>query len=93
MWPLAEIVARLDEFDETQTIYAAQPWTPDSPALVDREPEGGGLPGSASRAQLAYFLEINIAQQFIEDWKMTLNREPSSSELCRRLIAYAVNDA
>jgi hypothetical protein len=90
---LKEVVARIDEYDQKQTIYAAEPWTQNSVAIVDYEVENGGPPTRAVKAQLAYFLEIDIVQRVIYDWIMSLGREPSKLELCQRIIDYATNDA
>jgi hypothetical protein len=89
---LSEAVDRLGEFDSGDTIYAALPWTENSPAVVAPEPEAGGMPVEATQHGLAYFLEVNVASEFLEDWKRSQAR-PSAQAMCRRLIAYAVNDA
>jgi hypothetical protein len=47
---LAEAVERLSEFDSDDTIYASEPWTETSDAIVAREPEAGGLPANAAEA-------------------------------------------
>ncbi len=90
---LIEIVARLSEFDEYDTIYAAEPWTENSDAMVATEPESGGLPLEASEAGMEYFLEIFISREFIEGWLPSLPQKPSLSETCQRLIEYATYDA
>jgi hypothetical protein len=38
---LLDIVGRLSEFDEGDTIYVSEPWTEDSDAMVATGPEGG----------------------------------------------------
>ncbi|QEX16440.1 hypothetical protein FRZ44_17330 [Hypericibacter terrae] len=90
---LAEIVERLSEFDGNDTIYALEPWTEDSDAIVAPEPKSGGLPPEAAEAGMKYFLEISIASDFVEDWITSLKEKPSSSAVCQRLIQYAINDA
>ena len=90
---LIEIVARLSEFDEYDTIYAAEPWTEDSRAMVATEPESGGLPPEAVEAGFEYFLEIFISREVIEGWLASLAEKPSLSETCQRLIEYATYDA
>jgi len=89
---LAEAVDRLAEFDSGDTIYAAQPWTEHSPVVIAPEPEAGGLPVEATQRGLAYFLEVDVASGFLEDWKRSQG-QPTSPAMCRRLIDYAVNDA
>ena len=90
---LADVVERLIEFDNNDTIYASEPWTERSEAIVAREPAGSGLPPEAAAAGMKYFLEVSIASQFVEDWILSLNYKPSSSSVCQRLIQYAINDA
>jgi len=90
---LIDIVARLSDFDEYDTIYALEPWTEDSDAMVATRTDSGRLPSEAVEAGLEYFLEVHISREFIEDWIASIKEEPSLSEICQRLIQYAVNDA
>lgn len=90
---LADIAARLSEFDQTYTIYAGEPWTAASSAIVDYEPDEGGLPAEARRLGLSYFLEIEIASDVLDDWIRTQAQQPDAAARCQRLIDYAVNDA
>lgn len=93
MKTLLEVISELDEADREATIYASKPWTNESTALVAQEPESGGLPPEARDLNLDYFLEVFVASDFLEDWVANLNAKPSAEQKCRRLIAYAVNDA
>lgn len=90
---LLDAVDTLDDLDEVFTIYAAEPWMKNSTAIVAQEPEAGGLPAEAEKLGLKYFLEVFIARDFLDDWKGSLNQEPTLQEKCARLIQYAVNDA
>jgi hypothetical protein len=90
---LAEVIAALDSLDSEDTIYAVEPWTKESQAVVAREPEAGGLPDEARRIGAKYFLEVFVAHDFVEDWKTGLRQEPAPTEMCARLIYYAINDA
>jgi hypothetical protein len=90
---LQETIARLAEFDESQTIYAARPWEPFSEAVVTTEPADRSLPAEAVRSGCHYFLEVFIASEFLQEWRVTLGREPSLLESCNKLIEYAQNDA
>jgi hypothetical protein len=93
MSKLVEIIEQLSDYDPELTIYAKEPWTPTSEALVDEDPEDGGLPASAQSKGLSYFLEVFIATEFIEGWLSTRTRPVSPREQCERLVQYAVNDA
>jgi len=90
---LIDIVARLSEFDEYDTIYAAEPWTEDSDAMVATGLDTGRLPPEAVEAGFEYFLEIFISREVIEGWLASLTEKPSLSETCKRLIEYATYDA
>jgi hypothetical protein len=90
---LIDVIKKLAEFDTEDTIYAAEPWTELSKAMVAREPVGGGLPSEVSDACMRYFLEVAIALEFVEDWTASLQERPTPSAICHRVIEYAINDA
>ncbi len=89
---LNDIVAELVVLDEQATIFAAQPWTSESRAIVTCEPPVGGVPQEAKASGLDYFIEVSIAREFLEGWASTLDHAPSAQESCDRLIRYAVTD-
>lgn len=90
---LVEIVNSCDGLSEVDTIYAREPWTEQSVAIVATEPSSGGLPEDAKNLGLRYFLEVSVANEFLVDWSQSLKREPTLKEKCQRLIQYAINDA
>jgi hypothetical protein len=90
---LLEAINKLGEFDREHTIYAVEPWSPSSAAMVEAEPQSGGVPADAEKRGMSYFLEVFIAQDFLEDWQANLPKKPSPTERCQRLIDYAINDA
>ena len=90
---LGDVIDRIFEFDGEDTIYASEPWTEQSEVMLAREPNSGRLPPEALDGGLKYFLEVSIAQEFVEDWLASLNKRPSSSAVCQRVIDYAINDA
>ena len=90
---LLDVIAQLDDLDAESTIYAMEPWTSSSSAIVAYEPTSGGLPESANELGLKYFLEVFLAKEILEDWAATLPAKPDDLKKCRRLIDYAVNDA
>ena len=90
---LISLVEGLGSLDQEATIYAAEPWTSASRAIVAREPDSGGLPAEAQSRGLKYFLEVAIACDFLNGWATSLGHDPSNQERCDRLIQYAVNDA
>lgn len=90
---LVDIVADLATQDEDLTIYAKEPWACDSEAVLAREPDAGGLPTKAVTIDAAYFIEVFIANEFLEGWRDSQQRTTSAQEQCERLIEYAINDA
>lgn len=90
---LSDLIDRLNSFEEEKTIYAKQPWHPDTIAIVADEPDEGGIPDEASKVGAEYFLEIFLASEFLEGWTSHLDKEPTVEEKCLRLIKYAENDA
>lgn len=90
---LLDIVGRLSDFDEEDTIYVSEPWTEDSVAMVATGPDEGLVPAVAAKAGLTYFIEIFIAIEFTEAWVASLKEKPTLSAICQRLIEYATNDA
>ena len=62
---LGDAVESLGELDEDATIYAAEPWTSDSTAIIAYEPESGEVPAKAKELGLTYFLEVFLAQEFL----------------------------
>jgi len=90
---LFEAIRDLDSLPEENTIYASEPWTADSQAIIAYEPDTGGLPVEAQELGLEYFLEVFIAREFLEGWIRSLDAEPTLQQKCERLIQYAINDA
>lgn len=90
---LLQVIEELDPLDKEGIIYASKPWMENSKAMVLREPEAGGLPLEARKLGLTYFLEVFIAQDFIEEWVESLDIAPTIQQKCLRLIQYATNDA
>ena len=90
---LFEVVRDLDTFDSRHTIYAADPWSAASAAVVALELEAGSLPPLARDLDLKYFLEIFIAREFLQDWRDSIKFAPTAQSELDRLIQYATFDA
>lgn len=86
---LLDVIQNLAAYESTWTIFAAQPWTPQSMAAVAYEPDSGDLPVEAKDFGLKYFLEVFIAREILED----LGGAPDPESQCKRIIQYAINDA
>jgi hypothetical protein len=89
---LRDAIGKLASLDQDATIYAAEPWTAESSAIVAIEPDSGGIPEDASRLGLRYFLEVSEARDFLEGWESTLGRSPTEQERWDRLIRYVIDD-
>lgn len=90
---LIDVINQLDSFGDESTIYVEQPWNPDSIALVAVESEEGGIPDEAAKINAEYFLEVFLANEFLEGWLANLDQTPPIKDQCLRLIKYAENDA
>ncbi|WP_426767423.1 hypothetical protein [Erwinia aphidicola] len=90
---LIDVIDQLESFDDESTIYVEQPWSPDSLALVAAELEDGGIPDEAAKINAEYFLEVFLANEFLEGWLSSFNQAPSVKDQCLRLIEYAEHDA
>ena len=83
----------LDDADGALTIYAADPWTPSTSAIVVRQRDDGRIPDQAVAAGCRYFLEVSIALEVLAHFPILRGHQPSEAEKCERLIEYAENDA
>lgn len=90
---LLDIIHDISTFDQTWTIYARKPWSEMSAALVLPESDFKKIPKEAADKGMDYFLEIFIANEFLDDWKTNEVGKPTIQEACARLIQYAVLDA
>jgi hypothetical protein len=94
---LIELLARLDELNSEAIIYACEPWTADSDAMVALEdPESGlpfGMPPEAAEAGMKYFLEVFTTREVVEGWLSNLDEKPTLAAICQRVIQYAIYDA
>jgi hypothetical protein len=88
---LIEIVQQLAKLDGDCTIYARHPWTPLMEARL--AVEGSAEETKAKAEGFAYFIEVFIAREFLDDWRATQKRTPNDEQSCARLIEYATNDA
>jgi hypothetical protein len=90
---IKSIVEQITSLDRDATIYAAEPWGADSVAIVSIEPDSGCTPEEANSLGLAYFIEVDVACDFLDGWVSLLDYSPTLEEKCSRLISYAINDA
>ncbi len=63
---LKDIVQNINELDDNMTIYAVEPWSCSSTAVLAIESADGSLPVELESAEFAYFLEFSLRRSF---WK------------------------
>jgi hypothetical protein len=87
---LRELIARLDSFEDDDTIYAAKA-SPTALAAVGRELENGGAPPEA--AGLQYLLEVALAKEAVQVWSEWRNgAAPTLDDKVAAVIHYATHD-
>jgi hypothetical protein len=88
---LREVVARLQEFPDDETIYAESAG-PAARAVVAAEPRDGSVPPAA--AGLTYLLEVDAAREAIDVWRAWRpGRAPTLDDQVAAVTYYAANDA
>ena len=88
---LRDVIARLDEFADQETIYAESA-TPSAKAIVALEPEDTSP--AAATPGLPYLLEISTAREAIEVWQAWRpGQSPTLEDKLAAVIYYAKNDA
>ena len=80
------------EFDDLKTIYAKKPWSLESDAVIEDDPENCLVPPHLAEQGYDYFIEVFIALEFDEGVKQ-MTPSPTIDQRCQRLIEYATYDA
>jgi len=88
---LVEALEKISTLDDGATIYATEPWSPLSRAIVAVEPPHGSVPLEASANGCTYFLEVAVASEVLDG--LDRNRYRTNIQRCERVIEYAVRDA
>jgi hypothetical protein len=90
---LADILQNLKSYDEEPfdcqdpTIYAAEPWTAHSQAVVSWSMPKGGLPEDAAKLRLMCLIEVRKAIGLLADQYDQLLRDNRLEELCQLLVS------
>jgi hypothetical protein len=88
---LRDAFARLDDFEDDETIFAASA-TPAARAVVAAAAADGSPPSSAEG--LRYLLEVSLAREAIEVWRAWRpGRTPSLEDKLAAVTHYAEHDA
>jgi hypothetical protein len=94
MMTLRDVLAQLEDLDEDSTIYVDGGAEAElaARAVVDVEPEDGGIPADADG--LDYLLEVSLAKEVLDVWRQWRDgRSPSVVERHEAVMYYAANDA
>ncbi|CAM4247128.1 hypothetical protein [Acinetobacter pragensis] len=87
---LFQILLNINDFKDSETIYAVEPWTLESKAAVIQEPAKVIMQFADSSAVFDYFLEIYLVKAL---FKNTENQNLCMREQCQRIIEYALHNA
>jgi hypothetical protein len=68
------------------TIYAAEPWSPSSEALVAWGSMSGGLPAEAAERRMVRLIEVEGAIELLEDRYFDLSAARRYDELSNLLV-------
>ena len=89
-----DIAGELRKYDtdgvswQEPSIYVAEPWSPQSEAVVEWSAPKGGLPTIASKRLLMYLMGIRGALQFLGDDYDRMIGDDLVDEVCARLIEH-----
>jgi len=87
---LRDVIARLDDFADDETI-SAESATPTARAVVVAEPEDGAVPPAATG--LTYVLEVAVAREAIGVWRSWRpGQTPTLDDKVGAVTYYAKND-
>lgn len=90
---LIDIIENIDQIGDEMTIFLEDISNYESEIfLVNGEGECGLIKEEQGK-KYHYLLEVFIAKEFIEDWLPTLNHQPTSNEIAKRVYEYGINDA
>jgi hypothetical protein len=99
MTTLADVVRNLRSHDEDPfswqepTIYAAEPWTAQSQALVSWSMPKGGLPEDAAQLRLVRLVEVRTAIKLLAENYDQLLAAGRFDEICALLISRVITVA
>jgi hypothetical protein len=88
---LVEALENIGMLDAEATIYASEPWSPLSRAVIAVEPDDGSLPVDATTNGCRYFLEVAVAADFLSALDQAKFR--TKVQRCERVVEYAKRDA
>lgn len=87
---LQEALDQVDEVNDDEVIFAAQPWTLSSAAEICRLDERHSVPASVAARGMSYFLEIFVAREVLEVFGTHRATKEQRRDL---LLYYAEHDA
>jgi len=90
---LIDLIKDIENVDQDYIIFQEYRDNPNSNIILSYAEEGDrGIKEHAGR-KYYYLIEVFLAKEFVDDWKASLNYNPSFEETVKRLYDYAINDA
>lgn len=87
---LGDILAKVGEISDEETILSRRPWQTDGDVLLIRLDEECRVPLPAKNAGWEYFMEIATAKEVLE---VFVGAPPAPEERVQLLLFYGENDA
>ncbi|AGP42067.1 hypothetical protein BE04_13050 [Sorangium cellulosum] len=91
MTKLLDLIAKIDQLDREDVIFAKPEWRPDSEASAFRLAEDYRVPEEVRALGYEYFLEVDTINQMLEESRS--RPDASLNEKCERIIHHATYDA
>ncbi|MEO6523233.1 MAG: hypothetical protein ABIN91_16235 [Mucilaginibacter sp.] len=89
---LENLIDNLNEIDEDLVIFQKDQLSINSEVvLFDRKNDD--IIRIKDNVKYVYFLEVEIAKEFINDWVASLPVKPNSKTIALRVLEYAIHDA
>lgn len=87
---LFQVLLNISHFKGNETIYAVEPWTPESEAQVILEPAAGIIQLHQGELVFEYFLEIDLLQKMLQNSPYS---DLCLRDQCLHVIEYVMQNA
>ena len=90
---LTDLIKNIGNIDQEAIIFQEDRGNPNSEIILSFAEEGDNGVKEELGRKYYYLIEVFLAQEFIEDWNISLDYEPTLEDTAKRLFDYATNDA
>ena len=90
---LVDAITLWPHWGRNQTLYLTEPWAADATLIIETVLPDDTLPVVRNGTRFSYFIEAQIAREFLEDFIASLPELPSPRTSAERLVRYAMDDA